>query len=111
MGRCLSGICGSYPPEEPIVGSKGLALDTKRNIHHCIILLGIDGTVGYYDRNNSDVLVAQINPMFEYSDVEIKEGPPYYQILPCPYCGVLTDKEHDPMLHVDKKLGVSNATT
>jgi hypothetical protein len=31
--------------------------------------------------------------------------PPYYQILPCPKCGVETDRNHNPLKHVYAELG------
>lgn len=34
-----------------------------------------------------------------------RQNPPYYQILPCPQCGVETDKNHDPLKHVYVELG------
>ena len=35
--------------------------------------------------------------------------PPYFQILPCPYCGVEEDRGHEPRLHVDRRLGTPTA--
>lgn len=35
---------------------------------------------------------------------DLREEAPYYQILPCPYCGVVEDKNHDPLKHVDTHL-------
>ena len=36
-----------------------------------------------------------------------RQRPPFVQILPCPYCGVETDRGHESLLHVDRRLGVA----
>lgn len=36
---------------------------------------------------------------------DVRPSPPFWTILPCPYCGVQQDRDHDPLLHVDKRLG------
>jgi hypothetical protein len=102
MGRCLSGICGTKGEKQ------NPSLDKDKHIHHCITLVKDNGSIEYYDRDHSDVLVAKTLPSFEYSDVVDHRQPPYFQILPCPFCGVLSDKDHDLSLHVNKKLGTSH---
>ena len=37
-----------------------------------------------------------------------RQRPPFFQILPCPYCGVESDRGHEPLLHVDRRLGTPN---
>jgi hypothetical protein len=36
---------------------------------------------------------------------DLREHPPFYHILPCPYCGVEEDRNHKPLDHVDPRLG------
>lgn len=36
--------------------------------------------------------------------VDLRPAPPYYQILPCPYCDA-DGAAHDPLKHVDPSLG------
>lgn len=36
---------------------------------------------------------------------DLRTEPPFYQILPCPYCGVEEDRNHDPLKHVHSELG------
>ena len=36
---------------------------------------------------------------------DLRKHPPFYQILPCPYCGVEEDRNHEVLLHVDSRLG------
>ena len=36
---------------------------------------------------------------------DMRRNPPFYQILPCPFCGVETDRNHNPLMHVDDRLG------
>lgn len=38
-----------------------------------------------------------------FQNVDIRDVPPFWQILPCPYCGSETDR-HDPIQHVDTHL-------
>ncbi len=39
-------------------------------------------------------------PSQEKVVVDLRIDPPYYQILPCPYCGVEEDKDHNPLKHI-----------
>lgn len=36
---------------------------------------------------------------------DLRLDPPYYNIVPCPYCGVKEDRGHDPMKHINPALG------
>ena len=36
---------------------------------------------------------------------DVRALPPFLQILPCPYCGVSEDRSHDPLKHIDPRLG------
>lgn len=38
---------------------------------------------------------------------DVRNAPPYLQILPCPQCGVATDRNHDPLKHVYVGLGTT----
>jgi hypothetical protein len=40
---------------------------------------------------------------------DLRAGAPFYQLLPCPYCGVEEDRGHDPLKHVDPRLGTPTA--
>lgn len=40
---------------------------------------------------------------------DVRPSPPFTQILPCPYCGVTADRDHDPLAHVDRRFGRSIA--
>lgn len=40
--------------------------------------------------------------------VDERKEPPFYQILPCPYCGIEEGNDHDPLKHVDARLGRAN---
>lgn len=102
MGQDLSKIKAS-PVGLPIEGNKNLAIDHKRHVHHCVTMIDVDGSVSYYDRDNPDILIAKIRQGFEYYDIEDFRNPPFYQILPCPYCGVSEDKNHDDSLHIYRK--------
>lgn len=104
MGRCLSKIC-TAPGGLPIEGNKDLAIDKKKGIHYAVTMIDTDGSVSYYDRDNSDILIAKTFPSFEYEDVDDFRDPPFYQIIPCPLCGVVEDKNHDASLHVNPALG------
>lgn len=37
--------------------------------------------------------------------VDLRVKAPFLVMVPCPYCGVLNDKGHDPLRHVDPFLG------
>ncbi len=37
--------------------------------------------------------------------IERRAKPPFYQLIPCPYCGVKEDRNHLPLKHVDPRLG------
>ena len=36
---------------------------------------------------------------------DLRKNPPFYQILPCPYCGVEEDRGHIALDHVDPRFG------
>jgi hypothetical protein len=38
---------------------------------------------------------------------DLRNNPPFYTILPCPWCGVEEDRNHKPLDHVDPRLGKS----
>jgi hypothetical protein len=40
-----------------------------------------------------------------FQGVDQRYSPPYFQILPCPQCGVSEDNNHDPLKHMDPNLG------
>lgn len=82
---------------------------SEKKIQRAAILMEYDGSISYYDWDNPDKLLLTVGASCEYSDVHDHRQPPFIQILPCPYCGVLEDREHDPRLHVNKKLGTPNA--
>ena len=105
MGKCLSGICGMPGKGKTHTEIVNPSFDSKKHVHHCVILLGTDGSATYFDRDDSSLLVAVVRPGMKYEDVIDKRNPPFFQILPCPYCGVMEDRDHDPWLHVNPKLG------
>jgi uncharacterized C2H2 Zn-finger protein len=37
--------------------------------------------------------------------IDLRINPPFLTILPCPYCGVSEDRNHDPLKHINKALG------
>ena len=37
--------------------------------------------------------------------VDLRVTPPFLVMNPCPYCGAMNDKGHDPLKHVDPSLG------
>lgn len=39
------------------------------------------------------------------STEDLRKNPPFNQIIPCPFCGVLKDFGHDISLHIDPRLG------
>lgn len=69
------------------------------------ILMEYDGSISYYDWEDPTKLLVKVAPGCEYHDVHDLREPPFIQILPCPYCGVLEDKDHDSKLHINHKLG------
>lgn len=79
-------------------------------VQKCVTLIGMDGSVSYFDWDDADKLICKTEPPFEYSDVHDMRNPPFLQILPCPYCGVNEDKDHDLSLHVNPKLGTQTFT-
>lgn len=38
--------------------------------------------------------------MSDGSRKDLRKEPPFYQPIPCPYCGVEKDSNHDPMQHL-----------
>jgi len=40
---------------------------------------------------------------------DIRESPPFWQILPCPNCGVETDKNHDASKHIYAEFGADSS--
>jgi len=41
--------------------------------------------------------------------IDMRTNPPFVQILPCPFCGSENANKHDPLSHVDSRLGTSEA--
>ena len=58
---------------------------------HCTVWLNVDGERVAYRCVGGPVID--------------ERAPPFYQIFPCPYCGVAEDRGHDPLKHVDPRLG------
>lgn len=46
----------------------------------------------------------------DYDSVEVLCKPPYEEILPCPWCGTCEERKHDPIKHVNPKLGRITST-
>ena len=74
-----------------------------------------DGSLACYGLAHGDLIfpntmLVRVKPGFNYADVQDLRQPPFAQILPCPYCGVLEDKGHDLQLHINPSLGKDNAT-
>ena len=40
--------------------------------------------------------------------VDMRTNPPFVQILPCPYCDSEHENKHEPLKHVNPKLGIPN---
>lgn len=82
----------------------------EARVQKCVTLIGMDGSVSYFDWDDAEKLICKTEPPFEYSDVHDMRSPPFLQILPCPYCGVAEDRDHDLNLHVNPKLGTPTFT-
>jgi len=74
-------------------------------IQKCALLIGKDGTIKYYDWDDPTKLLVEVGANCMYEDVHDLRNPPYTQILPCPYCSTLNDRDHDLSLHINIKLG------
>jgi hypothetical protein len=40
--------------------------------------------------------------------VDMRNAPPFLTIIPCPYCGSESEHKHEPLKHVNEKVGVPN---
>jgi len=69
------------------------------------------GTRRFFDGDKL-VLVAFPDGTFVDRRAHLGYSPPFLQILPCPYCGVTEDRNHDVLAHVDthKKTTLFDAT-
>lgn len=52
---------------------------------------------------NDNVVVFNIFPKGD--KIDMRENPPFHQIIPCPHCGIREDSKHDPLKHTNPKLG------
>ena len=79
---------------------------SKQKVQRCNIKFGTDGDISYTDIHSGE-LCAFVPASCEYVD-DKRTKPPFLQIIPCPYCGVIYETGeggHDNLLHVDHRLG------
>jgi hypothetical protein len=63
-------------------------------------------TIAYTDAKGH-LIARKLTWIKDYSAVfDLRGRPPYLAISPCPYCGTENDRGHNPLLHVDTRLGV-----
>jgi hypothetical protein len=39
--------------------------------------------------------------------LDMRNAPPFLTIIPCPHCGSENEHKHDPLKHVNEKLGIA----
>lgn len=77
-----------------------------------------DGSVVYYTRVDVMQAITSSVKIFDAVDVavalklpktgtvvDLRHAPPFLTMSPCPYCGTLNDRGHNPMKHIDHTLG------
>lgn len=50
--------------------------------------------------DSDDPIFAWLDRNGKIQKVDLRNNPPYFQILPCPWCGNVIDKDHKPIYHL-----------
>ena len=61
----------------------------------------------FYHNEETGDLVAIVSREADQEYPKVERQPPYYQILPCPYCRTTDNRKHEDKKHINPKLGVS----
>ncbi len=52
-----------------------------------------------------DDSVVVFNVFPQGDKIDLRSKPPFYSIIPCPFCGTENDRKHDAIKHINPKLG------
>lgn len=81
---------------------------SKSKLLHCRVIAGTWIPLAIEDEEVCtlfDKLQEPVAITLDGQVVDCRKQPPFLQILPCPQCGVKKDRNHDLLMHVDKRLG------
>jgi len=73
----------------------------KKSFIECATVTADDGTRRWI---HDGQVVFVVDPHGTKTD--LRTGPPFLPMSPCPYCGVENDRNHDALQHVDPRFGV-----